>query len=78
MDLDLTTGHIEALKEVEFGGDVFGYVTAKLLRECEQEELVMICKVMGDYKGNGQLPYFGCIITAEGRRILQNYLSAGS
>lgn len=68
--MNLTQAHKTVLKEVENGADVWGFIEARLLRQCESAGLVTICEAMADPPGEQRQPYFGCIITAKGRRAL--------
>lgn len=67
----MTSAHKDAVLSVRNGADVRSYALAKLLREVEatKPEYIDIgpCQ-MGPYDGAGQLPYFGAIATAKGKK----------
>lgn len=76
----LTVEHFEIMEGIKEGATIWGYYEAKLLREVQayDEELLTIVgleelerienKV---YDGAGKLPYFGAILTAHGKQILE-------
>lgn len=60
-----------ALRDVLNGADVYGRADAMLYRELEKLGLVNICEAMQAPKdGAKRQPYFGCIITVLGRKVL--------
>ena len=68
-----TKEHLEAMEAVREGADVTGYLLAKTLREVEgaNPEYIWIGERAGDYPNmKEKLPYFGCILTDEGRAFL--------
>jgi len=75
--MELTKEHEDALWAVRSGGDVFSLLTAKLLRECEQDGFVTTGPVMGEYgDGSNREPYFGARTTIKGLVFLQAALDA--
>jgi len=68
----LTEEHKNALREIKDGADVFSYPTALRLREVQKEkpELLVICKIMGEYPVAQKRPYFGAILTAKGKAFI--------
>ena len=69
--MKLTKAHMALLKEVDGGADVWGIVEATLLRQCEKDGLVVICKPQADPPGEKRQPYFGCILTSKGKSVLK-------
>ena len=67
----LTKEHREAHEADVDGADVMSYNIARLLRECEPEGLVIICKAMGKYSAVERRPYFGALISAKGLAALK-------
>ena len=73
--MQLTDVHKSAMRKVASGADVFDYGLAKSLREVEKiaPEMIRITGAMGDYgDGRNQEPYFGAILTKEGRRAIKS------
>lgn len=74
MSYELTTDEMSALRSVEGGADVYSMDLAMRLREIEKKapELLTICEPQA-YEGDGtdQMPYFGCIVTAAGKKALR-------
>jgi len=68
--VNLTEDHLGVLRQLEHGGDIWGYKEAVLLRQCEADGLVKVCEPMADIPGNQRQPYFGCILTKKGKAIL--------
>jgi hypothetical protein len=69
--MKITKKHKDALKAVENGADVYDWGIACRLRECEKDGLVIIGNAQGDPPGNKEQPYFGAIISAKGKAMLQ-------
>ena len=71
----LTRKHLDAMRKVKNGADVWAPDIARLLREVQKTDpdLIDITKPMM-FKGSGaeQMPYFGAILTKEGCRVLKN------
>lgn len=67
--MKLTKKQKEAMKLVRDGGDVSSPAIARELRAVQKYHplLIFITKPMGDYDGRGHVPYFGAILTDEGR-----------
>jgi len=63
-----TIDHLNALKLVRDGADVFDYVVAIRLREVQRitPEWIEIGKAQGTYRAVDTLPYFGAILTPAG------------
>lgn len=66
----LNNDETQALKAVTHGGDVYGYKTARILRELEKRGLVSITKALFAPSGEKQQPYFGAITTKAGRAAI--------
>jgi hypothetical protein len=68
----LTGAQVSAMLAVSEGADVLSREIAVRLREVERDhpEFITIGKRMGIYDPCGQLPYFGAILTAEGRAAI--------
>ena len=67
--MKLTKKQKEAMRLVTDGADVLSYSIAKELRTVEKNNprLIRITQPNGDYDGRGHVPYFGAILTDEGR-----------
>ena len=70
--VNLTKKQKEAMKLVIDGADVSSPFIARELRTVEKNypKLIHITKPMGDYDGRGHVPYFGAILTNEGREAI--------
>lgn len=74
-DNELTTEELQAVEAVVNGADVYSYALAMNLRSVEEKapECIMICDPqMYDGDGTDQVPYFGCIATDEGKRMVED------
>ena len=72
-DSQITPVHIEAMKAVSEGADVYAYGLAHRLREVQRYDssLIDIGKARAyDGDGTDQMPYFGAILTAKGRAFV--------
>lgn len=71
-DSPLTRQQIAILKGVRNGADVWGYAEAGLLRGLEKTHgsLITIVKAVASPPGHMRQPYFGCVCTTEGKRVL--------
>lgn len=64
------------MKEIENGADVYAYNIAKELRGLQKSNpgLLVITKAMDPPKnGKEQQPYFGAILTVNGKKELEKY-----
>ena len=70
----LTNEQIEILRKIKSGADIYDYMTAKILRTIEKNfpSLICITKPMM-YQGDGtdQMPYFGAILTKDGKKAIK-------
>lgn len=67
--IELTKYQRDLMKAVRNGADISGYTDAMELRRMEKLGWVTVCECMGEYDGAGRLPYFGAILSPEGRKI---------
>jgi hypothetical protein len=72
--MKLTKKHLDAMRKVKNGADVWDHMIAKALREVQKIDptLIDITKPMM-FQGTGaeQMPYFGAILTHLGREALR-------
>lgn len=71
---DLQPIHFIALALIENGAEVFALHTAKALKEVQKShpELLTITKPMGGYSGVERMPYFRAILTAQGKKLIED------
>ena len=75
----ITENDIFNIKQVVGGADITGYKIAKELRSLESRQkeagidLIVVTSAMGDYDVTESLPYFGCIATQDGIRLVNDY-----
>lgn len=69
---ELTKEVCSAMELMRDGADVSSYAIAGTLRHIEKSnpDWLTICEPMGIYDGAGHVPYFGAILTAKGREVL--------
>lgn len=73
VEKDLSQDQVEAMKAVKNGADVYSYGIARALREVHnvRPDLVTITKPMTrKFTGVERMPYFGAILTREGKRAI--------
>jgi hypothetical protein len=64
---------LKALKATRRGADVYGYAAGTFMRECEKAGLVQIVPAMANVPGEQEQPYFGAVLTVEGRLFLKRF-----
>lgn len=72
----MTAKELDALTLVEYGADIYAKPIAATLRKLAPRYVTITQPQM--YRGTGvdQIPYFGAIATAEGRRALRRARAA--